>query len=118
VSHKRVLDGVEVEAVLGTFSKAPTSVRNRALVETMWRAGLRISEALDLMAADLDPQAGTLRVRDGKGGVERTVAMGPMAWEDLRAWLRVRRPRGVPSGAPIFCALRRATQAAICQGNA
>jgi integrase/recombinase XerD len=111
MSQKRVLDAGEVEALLATFSRAPTSVRNRALVKTMWRAGLRVAEALALQPDDLDPKAGTIRVREGKGGKERIVAMGPLAWEDLRAWLKVRRLRKLPDGAPVFCTLSGASLA-------
>jgi site-specific recombinase XerD len=106
MSHKRVLEPGEVEALLGTFSRAPTSLRNRALVVVMWRAGLRISEALDLVPDDLDPVAGTITVRHGKGDKERVVGMGPVAWEELHRWLEVRRLRGVGSGAPVFCTLQ------------
>jgi integrase len=48
-------------------SRAPTGIRNRALIAVLWRWGLRISEALALELRDLDLQAGTLRVRHGKG---------------------------------------------------
>lgn len=105
MSQKRVLDAAEVESLLTTFTKAPTAVRNRALVVTMWRAGLRIGEALDLLPSDLDPEAGRIRVREGKGGKERTVAMGPMAWAELDRWLEVRRGRGIGKTKPVFCTL-------------
>jgi site-specific recombinase XerD len=105
MAHKRVLDASEVESLLATFTKAPTSVRNRALVVTMWRAGLRISEALALLPSDLDHKAGRIRVREGKGGKERTVAMGPMAWAELDRWLDVRRGRGIGNTKPVFCTL-------------
>ncbi len=107
MSHQRVLEPGEVETLLGTFSKAPTSVRNRALVVVMWRAGLRIQEALDLLPSDLDPVAGTIRVRHGKGDKERIVGMGPVAWEDLMRWMKVRRLRGAGHrGSPVFCTLQ------------
>ena len=48
-------------------SRAPTGVRNRALIAVLWRSGLRISEALALELRDIDLEAGTLRVRHGKG---------------------------------------------------
>jgi integrase/recombinase XerD len=105
MSHLRVLEAGEVEDLLATFSKAPTSVRNRALVVTIWRAGLRVQEALDLLPSDLDPVGGSIRVRHGKGDKERTVAMGPVAWEELHRWLEVRRLRGIGEDAPVFCTL-------------
>ena len=102
---KRVLDAEEVDALLGTFSRAPTSIRNRALVTTLWRSGLRIGEALDLRPGDLDRDGGRIEVRNGKGGKARTVAMGPLAWDELDRWLVVRRKRGIGSDAPVFCTL-------------
>jgi len=53
-------------------SRAPTGVRNRALIAVLWRSGLRISEALALELRDVDLEAGTLRVRHGKGDKSRT----------------------------------------------
>jgi integrase len=41
--------------------------RIRALVAILWRAGLRISEALALTESDLDPKTGSVLVRAGKG---------------------------------------------------
>ena len=53
----------EVRALLSACSgRAPTGVRNRALIVLLYRAGLRINEALALMPKDLDSKAGTLRV--------------------------------------------------------
>ena len=48
--------------------RAPTGVRNRALIAVLWRSGLWISEAPALQLRDVDLQAGALRVRHGKGG--------------------------------------------------
>ena len=53
--------------------RCPTGLRNRALIVTLWRGGLRCSESLSLHPRDLDN--GVLRVRRGKGGRYRTVAL-------------------------------------------
>jgi len=45
--------------------------RLRGLIVILWRAGLRIQEALALTEADLDPKRGSLLVRRGKGGRRR-----------------------------------------------
>ena len=103
---KRVLDADEVEQLLSTFTKAPTSIRNRALVVVLWRTGLRISEALALRLSDLDRKGGCLHVHKGKGGKTRIVAMAPSAWDALDDWLRVRKQQQVRTGSPIFCTLR------------
>jgi integrase len=49
--------------------------RTRALIAILWRAGLRISEALALTESDLDPKTGSVLVRSGKGGKRRVVRM-------------------------------------------
>src|SRR4051812_18503624 len=53
----------------------------------LWRAGLRIHEALALGAADLDARRGSLLVRRGKGGRRREVGMDDRAREQLQPWL-------------------------------
>jgi site-specific recombinase XerD len=64
--------------------------RLRGLIVVLWRAGLRIHEALVLAEADLDRQRGSLLVRRGKGGRRREVGMDAWAWEQLELWLQVR----------------------------
>ncbi|HEY2161432.1 MAG TPA: site-specific tyrosine recombinase XerD [Solirubrobacteraceae bacterium] len=71
---------------------APTALRDRALLETMYACGLRASEAIGLELAELDLDAGILRAR-GKGSKERLVPIGRKAVESLRAYLEKGRPR-------------------------
>jgi integrase len=54
--------------------------RLRALIVVLWRAGLRIHEALALGESDLDRRRGSLLVRRGKGGRPREVGMDEWAW--------------------------------------
>jgi site-specific recombinase XerD len=57
----------DVEALRAACSRrAPTGIRNRALLAVLFRSGLRISEALALYPKDLDPAGGSLRVLHGK----------------------------------------------------
>jgi integrase len=65
----------------------------------LWRAGLRICEALALAEADLDARRGSLLVRRGKGGRRREVGIDDWAWEQLAPWLDVRVE--LPGG-PLF----------------
>jgi site-specific recombinase XerD len=51
------------------------AVRLRGLIVVLWRAGLRVSEALALTESDLDPTRGAILVRHGKGGKRREVGM-------------------------------------------
>jgi integrase/recombinase XerC len=82
----------------------PLGLRDRAILETMYSAGLRVSELVGLCDGDLDFEAGVARVR-GKGRRERLAPIGSYASRALKRWLRVRRldPRE-PSGpeSPVF----------------
>jgi integrase/recombinase XerD len=61
---------------MGACSKrAPTGIRNRALIAMLYRGQLRIGEALALKPKDLDRKAGTVRVLHGKGDKSRTVGL-------------------------------------------
>jgi site-specific recombinase XerC len=77
-------------------------LRLRALIVVLWRAGLRVGEAMALTEPDLDPARGSLRVRQGKGGKRREVGMDGWGFEQLRPWLarRVEMPVGT-----LFCVI-------------
>src|ERR1700740_764488 len=89
----------------------PEGIRLRAIVVVLWRAGLRISEALALTESDLDRRRGAVLVRAGKGGKRREVGMDRWAWEQLAPWLNVR--AGLPIDA-LFCVLRGPTRGRLC----
>jgi integrase/recombinase XerC len=78
--------------------------RDRAMVETLYSSGLRISELVALDWPDLDAEMGLLRVRHGKGNKERIVPIGEPAIKALEAWRR-NMPAAAESG-PIFTNLR------------
>jgi site-specific recombinase XerC len=87
-------DPPTVEEIIAVMRKAGYSadgVRLRALIVILWRAGLRIGEALDLAETDLDVSRGAVLVRRGKGGRRREVGMGRWAWSQLDPWLALRR---------------------------
>jgi site-specific recombinase XerD len=77
------------------------------MILVLWRAGLRIQEALALAEHDLDQRRGSLLVRNGKGGRRREVGMDEWGWEQLRPWLRARAQ--LPVG-PLFCVIDGATR--------
>jgi len=68
-----------------------TGVRDRAVLETMYAAGLRVSELVGLDVDDVDLEDGAVRVL-GKGGVERDVPLGRYAREAIAAYLSRARP--------------------------
>jgi site-specific recombinase XerC len=58
----------EIIAVMRAAGASPHGTRVRTLVVILWRAGLRINEALTLAETDLEPRRGSILVRHGKGG--------------------------------------------------
>jgi integrase len=79
--------GEEVVGVMRCAGSAPYGLRARALIVLLWRAGLRISEALALSESDLDRAMGGVLVRRGKGGQRREVGMERWGWEQIEPWL-------------------------------
>ncbi|QDU60622.1 Tyrosine recombinase XerC [Planctomycetes bacterium Pan216] len=69
----------------------PLGLRDRAILETAYAAGLRVSELVGLNLDDLDLQEGVIRVR-GKGKRERVGLLGRHAIAAILRWLSVRQP--------------------------
>jgi integrase/recombinase XerC len=67
----------------------PASLRDRAILETLYSAGVRVSELVNLSDGDVDFAAGIVRIR-GKGKRERLAPIGSHAIRALQAWLRRR----------------------------
>jgi len=92
----------EVDALLEAVAgEGPIGLRNRALVELVYSAGLRSAEAVALDLADVDFEQELVHVR-GKGGKERTVPLGEEAAYRLAVYLREGRPplaRGARPGS-------------------
>jgi site-specific recombinase XerD len=72
------------------------------LLVVLWRAGLRIQEALSLAETDLDERRGSLLIRHGKGDKRREVGMDAWAWSVLRPWIAERTL--LPVG-PLLCVI-------------
>src|SRR6266498_262639 len=83
----------EVEAALDSLDgEGPLALRNRALVELVYSAGLRSAEAVGLDLADVEFEQEQVHVR-GKGGKERAVPLGEEAAHWLARYLREARPK-------------------------
>jgi integrase/recombinase XerC len=80
------------------------ALRDTALAELLYGAGLRVGELVALDVRDVDLTRGEVRVM-GKGGKERVVPLPAAARAALAAWLAPRRRPGV-LGEPLFTALR------------
>jgi site-specific recombinase XerD len=102
-----VLSDEEVKALIGACSnRAPTGIRNRALIAVMWRCGLRIAEALALTLKDVDLDHGVLSVQRGKGDKSRKVGLDATTSALLARWIDRRRALGHNGrGKPLFCKL-------------
>ncbi len=73
----RLLDAIRPQGVLG--------LRNRAILETLYSTGLRVSELAGLDTGDVDARAGIVRVL-GKGNKERLVPIGSRALDALHQY--------------------------------
>jgi site-specific recombinase XerD len=92
----------EIVAVMRQAGQGRTAARLRGVIVVLWRAGLRINEAIMLNETDLSPSAGSITVRFGKGGRRREVGMDGWGWEHLRPWLEQRQQ--LPPGR-LFCVI-------------
>jgi integrase/recombinase XerC len=94
---------------IGRLLSAPAgsdvaNVRDRAILEVMYSAGLRVSELVGLTDGDVDFGEGLLRVR-GKGKRERLAPIGSYAARAMKQWLKVRvLAKSINEGdaAPVF----------------
>ena len=100
----KFLTGEEIARLLAApRPSAAGGLRDRAILELMYSAGLRVRELVELDETDLDLPSGTVRVR-GKGRRERLGIVGSHARTALRAWLEARsRTSSAASGRrPLF----------------
>ena len=105
----KALTEAEVELLLSAVvGDDPRALRDRAILETLYATGMRISELAGLRLGDLDAERG-LAVAYGKGSKERLVPVGRHALGALEAWLG---PGGRPVMAPTRWA-RRADEEAV-----
>jgi site-specific recombinase XerD len=101
-----LLNNSEVERLLAQCSRrAPSGLRNRALLVTCWRAGLRCQEALDLMAKDVDFASALITVRHGKGDKLRRVGMDAGTAAVIQQWMTRRAKLPVTRSSPLLCTL-------------
>lgn len=104
----RPLSEEEIERLLvSVVGPEPVARRDRAILETLYGSGVRISELCGLSLSDLDLDAESLRVL-GKGSKERVVPIGRVARQALAAWLD---PEGRPRMCPETWARRQDAEA-------
>jgi site-specific recombinase XerD len=83
-----ILSKAEVKALL----EAPKNLKHRAMLATMYGAGLRVSEVASLKVSDLDRERHVIWVRGGKGHKDRQVMLAEPLREVLAAYWRWKRP--------------------------
>lgn len=94
-----VLSIAEVKSLLATTTGADAlSIRDRAMLELAYAAGLRVSELVNTTIEQLNLNRGFLSVI-GKGDKERLVPVGSVAMEAVRFWLAEARAILLPLGA-------------------
>ncbi len=99
----------EVERLLvQPDAKTPLGMRDRAMLEVLYSAGLRVSELVGLRVTDLDTKVGCVRCI-GKGDKERIVPVGKKALGMVEKYLRDARPKllGKAAGSPTLFVNRR-----------
>lgn len=103
-----VLSVGEIDAMIAAIdSECPYPDRDRAIVETLYGCGLRVSELVNLETSNLSPDEEYLMVT-GKGNKQRLVPMSPVAVECIKAYMEGSRGiNGVQPGEDRFIFLNR-----------
>ena len=104
------LDEVD-RLLLQPDAKTPLGQRDRAMLEVLYSAGLRVSELIGLRVSDLDSKVGCVRCI-GKGDKERIVPVGKKALGMVEKYLSESRPKlvGKTAGSPALFVNRRGKQ--------
>jgi site-specific recombinase XerD len=102
-----VLTAEEIDRLLRAEpGRSSIASRNRALIATIYRGGLRVSEAVDLRPGDIDLDSGRLHVRRGKGDKARVVGLDDGALVMIGEWVERRRSLGFTGRQPLFCSVK------------
>jgi integrase/recombinase XerC len=95
------LAATDVTKLVAAPAPTPLGTRDRAMLETLYSAGLRVSELVGLDLDDLDLDGGVVTVR-GKGKKERLAVLGREASDAVRAWLAERATVAAKSTTALF----------------
>jgi integrase/recombinase XerD len=107
-----VLSPTEVAALF----QNTLNLKHRAILMTIYAAGLRVSELINLRVTDIDRQRQLICVRQGKGHTDRQVMLSPKLLELLRIyWKRYRPMTWLFPGQRPECPLTQTTVWRICQ---
>ncbi|MFN3803079.1 tyrosine-type recombinase/integrase [Belliella pelovolcani] len=83
-----MLSEEEVSQIL----KSTTNIKHKAILMTIYSAGLRISELINLKIKDIDSERMQIRVESAKGNKDRYTLLSPKTLEVLRVYVKKERP--------------------------
>lgn len=89
---KTLSEGQVEELLNAPDLRTPAGIRDRAMLETLYATGLRVSELVSLKTLHLNLDEGVVRVIMGKGGKDRIVPIGEVAEQYLREYMQNVRP--------------------------
>lgn len=89
----KTLPTVLSQAEVATLLQAPRRLKTRAILTTLYAAGLRVSELCQLQVADIDSSRMVLCIRQGKGQQDRCVMLSPRLLALLRQYWQQYKPR-------------------------
>jgi site-specific recombinase XerD len=92
--QKKILPTVLSHAEVARLLQATTCRKHRAILMTVYAAGLRVSELAALRPGDIDSERMVINIRQGKGRKDRTVMLAHALLHTLREYWREYRPRG------------------------
>lgn len=96
----------EVHAIISQCStRAPTGIRNRAMLTLLYRSGLRVNEMLALRPSDVDFTTHSIRLLDTKSGKAQTRGFHPSVDDALARWIDTRKAHGIGAGCKLFTTL-------------
>lgn len=102
-----VLTVKEIDAIIAAVDMTQKEgQRNRAILETLYSCGLRVSELCNLKLSDLYFEEGFIKV-DGKGGKQRLVPISPRAIKEIKYWLLDRKIGKIKKGFEDYVFLAR-----------
>ncbi len=102
-----VLTVEEIDRIIAAIDLSKNEgQRNRAMLETLYSCGLRVSELCNLKLSDLYFDEGFIKV-EGKGGKQRLVPISPRAIKEIKYWLQDRNLLPIRKGAEDYIFLAR-----------